>query len=196
VRNVPASLTLLRFLSRYCLGPSDLQCCITTGVPPPPPPPPPPPSSGCRYITRAEWGARAPNGVTYMSDMVPYVFVHHSAGSSCNSLSSCSAQMRGIQNYHMDSNGWNDIGYSFLMGGDGNLYEGRGYNVQGSHTSGYNSVGYGVCFIGDFTSLYPTDGAMQAYVRVVYDCLIPRGKIGGNYKLYGHRQTSATACPG
>ncbi len=41
---------------------------------------------------------------------------------------------------------------SFLVGNDGNVYEGRGFNVQGAHTSGFNAVSYGTCFIGDFTS--------------------------------------------
>ncbi len=29
-----------------------------------------------------------------------------------------------------------DIGYNFLIGGDGNVYEGRGWDRQGSHTIG------------------------------------------------------------
>ena len=39
--------------------------------------------------------------------------------------------------------GWSDIGYSFLVGGDGKVYEGRGWNHVGAHTSGYNSEGIG-----------------------------------------------------
>ena len=33
--------------------------------------------------------------------------------------------MKGIQNYHMDSRGWSDIGYNFLVGEDGRIYEVR-----------------------------------------------------------------------
>lgn len=44
-----------------------------------------------------------------------------------------------LQNYHMDSNGWWDIGYNFLIGGDGNVYEGRGWGVVGAH-AGDSSV--------------------------------------------------------
>ena len=39
--------------------------------------------------------------------------------------------------------GWWDIGYSFLVGEDGNIYEGRGWNEIGAHTKGYNDVGLG-----------------------------------------------------
>ena len=68
-----------------------------------------------------------------------------------------------MQNYHMDSNGWCDIGYSFAIGGDGEVYEGRGWNHVGAHTGGFNSVGYGVDFIGDFTDHDPTQAAQDTY---------------------------------
>ena len=57
--------------------------------------------------------------------------------------------------------GLNDIGYSFLIGGDGNIYEGRGWNVVGALTNGFNRKGYAASFIGDFTSRLPSEAAMQ-----------------------------------
>ena len=61
--------------------------------------------NGIRIVTRAEWGARSPTSVSYLSLPVPYAFVHHTEGSTCSSVSSCSSVVRGIQNYHMDSLG-------------------------------------------------------------------------------------------
>jgi N-acetylmuramoyl-L-alanine amidase len=52
----------------------------------------------------------------------------------------------------MDINGWDDIGYSFLVGGDANAYMGRGWDKVGAHAPGYNSQSIGICFIGSFTS--------------------------------------------
>ena len=63
----------------------------------------------------------------------------------------------------MDTRKWSDIGYSFLIGGDGKIYEGRGWNKSGAHTQGFNSQGYGVAFIGDFTSTNPTPAAQRAF---------------------------------
>ena len=60
---------------------------------------------------------------------------------------------------------WSDIGYSFLIGGDGRVYEGRGGKRVGAHTGGYNSVGYGVSFIGTFTSAYPNQAMITTYER-------------------------------
>lgn len=39
---------------------------------------------------------------------------------------------------------------SFLVGQDGGVYEGVGWRFQGSHTFGYNDIGLGVAFMGDF----------------------------------------------
>jgi hypothetical protein len=56
--------------------------------------------------------------------------------------------------------------FSFLIGGDGNVYEGRGWNVVGAHTGGYNTVGYGYCFIGDFMNLNPNSISQDAYLQL------------------------------
>ena len=39
--------------------------------------------------------------------------------------------------------GWSDIGYNFVVGEDGNVYEGRGWNSVGAHTYGYNNRSIG-----------------------------------------------------
>lgn len=40
--------------------------------------------------------------------------------------------------------GWPDIGYSFIIGEDGNIYEGRGWNTIGAHTYNHNYDGLGM----------------------------------------------------
>ena len=75
-----------------------------------------------------------------MQNNRPYLFVHHAETSSCSDLATCSQIVRGIQDWHINGNGWCDIGYSFLVGGDGNIYEGRGWDEIGAHTGGFNSV--------------------------------------------------------
>ncbi|WP_411026571.1 peptidoglycan recognition protein, partial [Salmonella sp. s54395] len=113
-----------------------------------------------------------------MSTPVDYFVVHHSAGSTCTDISSCSSVVRGIQNYHMDNNGWWDIGYSFLIGGDGNVYEGRGWDSQGAHAgvTEYNTNSIGVCMMGDFTNTMPTPAALQTLDDFV-TCAVTMGKL-------------------
>jgi N-acetylmuramoyl-L-alanine amidase len=56
----------------------------------------------------------------------------------------------------MDANKWNDIGYNFLVGEDGNVYEGHGWDSVGAHALSYNPKSIGICFIGDFTGASAT----------------------------------------
>lgn len=106
-----------------------------------------------RIVTRAEWKARKPVSREPLPDSpTPYVVVHHGGISSyCQDRASCSAIVRSYQNYHLDGHGWSDIGYHFLVGEDGNVYEGRGWDAVGAHAPGYNGQGIGICMIGDFS---------------------------------------------
>lgn len=42
------------------------------------------------------------------------------------------------------------IYFSFLIGGDGKVYEGVGFHKVGAHTRGYNTRSLGIAFIGNF----------------------------------------------
>jgi N-acetylmuramoyl-L-alanine amidase len=78
-------------------------------------------------VSRAEWGARAPSTtLSNLPNPVTYAVIHHSAGAPCTTKASCITTVKNIQTYHMNTNGWSDIGYNFLVGEDGNVYEGRG----------------------------------------------------------------------
>lgn len=144
-------------------------------------------SGGCsnvNIISRSQWGARNPKHVTAMHVPVHEFFIHHTESPSCSSQSECSARVRGIQNYHMDSRGWSDIGYSFLVGEDGNVYEGRGWTHVGAHTAGYNSKAFAASMIGSYMSHLPNSKALAA-VKNLIACGVHLGKISANYRLYG-----------
>ncbi|XP_048242634.1 peptidoglycan-recognition protein SC2-like isoform X2 [Haliotis rufescens] len=153
-------------------------------------------SSECpRIITRAEWGARSPRSTSNLAGAVRYAFIHHGLSSPCSSQSSCSERVRSYQNYHMNTRGWSDIGYSFLIGEDGNVYEGRGWDRIGAHTKGYNSVGLGFCMIGDFRNRVPNSAAINT-VKALIACGVRLGRIQSSYTLRGHRDMVHTDCPG
>lgn len=52
----------------------------------------------------------------------------------------------------MDTKGWDDIGYNFIIGEDGNIYEGRGWGKKGAHSKPFNSKSIGICIIGNYMS--------------------------------------------
>ncbi|XP_070572363.1 peptidoglycan-recognition protein SC2-like [Ptychodera flava] len=175
------------YQSGLCSGPANRRCCLSSGSP-----------TYCglvRVVSRSEWGARAPKSRSTMTTPVDFTFIHHTVGNRCYSQSACSAEMRGIQNYHMDSLGWNDIGYSFCIGEDGYAYEARGWGVVGAHTSGYNSVSHAISYLGNFDPVLPNEKALNAGQQLI-DCGVSQNYIKSNYRLLGHRDVGSTACPG
>jgi N-acetylmuramoyl-L-alanine amidase len=158
--------------------------------------PTPTPAGGCpRIVSRGEWGARAATSYITISRPIPRVFIHHTESAGCTSQSSCSAAVKSIQNYHIDSKGWADIGYNFLVGEDGNVYEGRGWDRVGAHALRYNPTGLGISMIGSFDSRLPNSAALNAVQRLI-SCGVSLGKISGSYALHGHRDGVCTDCPG
>ena len=72
------------------------------------------PGSCPTILSRAEWGARPPTEQSnHLPDLLPMVFVHHSAMVECEDRETCSQAVRDIQDYHMDENKWWDIGYRY-----------------------------------------------------------------------------------
>ncbi|QOV41501.1 FG-GAP repeat protein [Streptomyces ferrugineus] len=117
-----------------------------------------PPSTVTRppIATRAQWGAdesKVDDPPSYI-DKVQAVFVHHTVGSNSYSCAQSASLVRGIMAYHTDVNGWNDLGYNFLVDKCGQVFEGRAGGadlpVQGAHTYGFNSYSTGIAILGDF----------------------------------------------
>jgi len=135
-----------------------------------------------KLITRSEWGARAPKCRTTVnwSGSFPLI-VHHTVGPQ-------SQTVRQIQNFHMDTRGWCDIGYNYLIDWDGRIYEGRGFEVFGAHTGPGGNAYPAVSLIGTYSSVEPSDAMHQS----VYDLM---DSIGASF-LKGHRDYMSTSCPG
>ncbi|HEY2327870.1 MAG TPA: FlgD immunoglobulin-like domain containing protein, partial [Gaiellaceae bacterium] len=146
--------------------------------------------------------------------------VHHTAGSNNYTPAQSAAIVRGIQLYHVQGNGWNDIGYNFLVDRYGTVYEGRGggmtRNVIGAHAGGFNSGTVGIALIGNFSSATPPKAMQDALVKLLawrldIAHIDPLSTVaytsGGNLKfkagkvvtlraISGHRDTGPSECPG
>ncbi|XP_034544842.1 N-acetylmuramoyl-L-alanine amidase-like isoform X2 [Notolabrus celidotus] len=153
-----------------------------------------------QIIPRCQWGAEEYRGTpTPLSLPLQFLYVHHTyePSSPCLSFSRCSLNMRSMQRFHQEDRGWSDIGYSFVVGSDGYVYEGRGWNLLGTHTRGHNSIGYGVSLIGNYTAILPSRHAMDLIRRRLVQCGVDGGKLAANFTIHGHRQVvNYTTCPG
>ncbi|XP_051889568.1 peptidoglycan recognition protein 5 isoform X2 [Pristis pectinata] len=151
---------------------------------------------GCPHIvSRSEWSQRASLCSKTLPPSRKYAVIHHTLGKRCFSMVTCKKQLQNIQHYHMVTRKWCDIGYNFLIGEDGNIYEGRGWTKQGAHTYGYNWNSLGISIMGNFMRDAPNKLALTAAQNLI-QCLASKGYLASNYVLKGHRQLGKTKCPG
>ncbi|XP_046807180.1 peptidoglycan-recognition protein LC-like isoform X1 [Lucilia cuprina] len=121
--------------------------------------------------------------------------ISHTASEPCETLKICAERIRVIQEFHMNSLNWDDIGYNFLISSDGRVYVGRGWDAVGAHTKGYNYDSVGITFIGTYMKTPPTEAQLNACLLLLEEGLRLK-KLAPNYHVYGARQFSATESPG
>ncbi|XP_012613893.3 N-acetylmuramoyl-L-alanine amidase [Microcebus murinus] len=127
-----------------------------------------------------------------------FLYVHHTyePAQPCTDFARCAADMRSMQRFHQDGNGWEDIGYSFVVGSDGYVYEGRGWHWVGAHTLGHNQLGFGVAIVGNYTAALPSEAALRTVRDELPSCAVRAGLLRPHYAALGHRQLVRTHCPG
>ena len=157
-------------------------------------------------ISREAWDAleRSESGIS--TSEVTHLIVHHEAGS--NESSDWAARVRAIQYFHINGNGWYDIGYNFLVDPNGNIYEGRvgGDDAIGAHYCARNRNTMGVCMLGDYSVIEPTIAAQQGLHKILAwkaakETIDPLASsyhysVGDLPHIAGHRDGGCTFCPG
>ena len=147
-------------------------------------------------ISREEWIAQRQVGpLNNLTLPVKYVLISHTASASCHTIFLCSQRVRHVQTYHIETYHWSDIGYNFLVGGDGLAYVGRGWDYEGAHTLTYNNISIGISFIGTFNDFVPPKRQLEAAQKLI-KLGVKLGKISEDYILLGHRQVVKTLSPG
>jgi len=53
-----------------------------------------------------------------------------------------------ITRWHVEENGWSDVGYHFIITLDGVVHYGREVERAGAHVRGHNSDSIGICYVG------------------------------------------------
>lgn len=144
-----------------------------------------------KLVTRKEWGARPPKRTPdKFNGPLRGLTVHWGGprvGTSTHDR--CDDKVRGWQNFHMDTKGWNDIAYNWVVCPHGYLYEGRGASASNA-ANGYRAVNetyLAVCYLGGKGEAF-TNEAKQAILELKDYLKAPR--------LNAHRDHKSTECPG
>ncbi|XP_056638356.1 peptidoglycan-recognition protein 2-like [Diorhabda sublineata] len=146
-------------------------------------------------VTKDKWQGLPSIAVDYVIIPVTKVVIHHTVTPECSTQETCSSMVKSIQNFHMESLEFPDIGYNFLVGGDGRIYEGAGWHKVGAHTRGYNKNSLGLAFIGNFAVKRPSNIILNAAKKFL-ECAVTIGELSDDYIVFGARQVSQTASPG
>ncbi len=181
------------------------------------------PAGAPTIIPRAAWGGDAvrPRATPEVGD-VQIAFVHHTVTANDYGPGDSAGIVLGIAKYHRDVNGWNDLGYNFLVDKYGQIFEGRAGGVDqaivGAQAQGWNSHSTGIANLGTFQDIPETDAALDAMARLIawklpFHGVPVNGQVvvrsaGGASNRYragtdvtferisGHRDGCSTECPG
>ncbi len=155
---------------------------------------------------------------------VEMAFVHHTENPNGYAAGAVPAMLRAIYVFHRYVNGWNDIGYNFVVNLYGRIFEARAGGIDepvvGAQAGGYNLFSTGIAVLGTFSSVPISKAARDALEKLLAWKLSLHGvpaqghvtvkvnPAGASYsrfpanarvslpRIAGHRDGDATECPG
>ncbi|MFF5520922.1 peptidoglycan recognition protein family protein [Streptomyces coeruleorubidus] len=173
--------------------------------------------------SRSDWGADeslVKDPPTYTTG-TQAMFVHHTAGTNDYTCAESASVVRGVFLYHVRSNGWNDIGYHFVVDKCGRVFEGRAGGIDkpvlGAHTYGFNTGTSSISVLGDYNKTTANTAVRESVAKVAAwklglygidptgTVVLTAGADNGKYKagqkatlprIPGHRDGYPTECPG
>jgi hypothetical protein len=103
--------------------------------------------------------------------------------------------LRALQSWGASDRNWWDVPYHYLLGYNGEIYEGRDYHFMGETNTTYDPGGHFlISVVGNYSKQEPTQGQLNAIADLmawaVKEFEVPLENIGGHY------QYADTDCPG
>lgn len=151
-------------------------------------------------VGRVTWNARAPKFVTPLNPREVRGLSFHYTGMNADEQAdhrNCPARVQAVQNYHMDTQKWNDGAYNFVVCKHGSIFVMRGWWARSAAngTNAANDAYIAVCFLGDDTA--GRDDVTRAG-RAALARIIDRFEhhYGKRPVLRPHSAFRQTACPG
>lgn len=152
-------------------------------------------------LARSAWAPAPPREVR-PTDPARITY-HHTDTPTTFTVEDSRRRIRSIYDDHMTrrdgAERWVDIGYNYIVDGAGNVFEGRGAEVQGSHTNDQNPGNVGISLIGDYQALPVPKLQEHAAIQLA-------GALADEYRMdtsasnfvLGHKENTGarTACPG
>ncbi|MCM8540780.1 MAG: N-acetylmuramoyl-L-alanine amidase [Lentisphaeraceae bacterium] len=154
----------------------------------------PAPASSVGIISRSKWAKYRIKGNITPMGTVKKITVHHTDDGKALAKMSDLQFLQAMENHHRNTRKWACIGYHFIIGRDGKIYEGRPIKYQGAHASSNNPNNVGISLIGNFNSSMPSKYQMKSLEGLLYK-LRKQFKVSSS-SVYGHTHLGQTECPG
>lgn len=175
-------------------------------------------------VSRAQWHAdeKIVKEKAQYTGAARAVFIHHTNNGNRYDCADAPEMMKAVQADHVNDEGWDDIGYNFVVDRCGTIYEGRAGGVtrpvRGAHTKGFNADTVGIAALGTFTD--PNTPVPQPMLDAIEriaawklrpgtdprgdviltstnsESLYPKGNHADLQVISGHRDSYGTDCPG
>ncbi|KAG5868951.1 hypothetical protein JTB14_014384 [Gonioctena quinquepunctata] len=136
-----------------------------------------------QFLKRDDWGARPPKSLVKVTKPVNMVIIKHTHTRTCDSFIDCVSVVATRQSQDA-RDGRPDISFNFLIGGDGNVYEGRGWGVQPQQRNDTIDIAY----IGTYDIDELTPSMIDA-AKVLLKDGMKRKYLTDNYIIVCHNQT-------
>ena len=117
---------------------------------------------------------------------ISHIVIHHSASAHKTTLEEITAWHR--------ARGFTNVGYHYVIEGDGVVRRGRTIASIGAHTKGHNLTSVGICVVGDNTKTAEVWTPRQ--IESLKTLVATLCELFPNASVCGHRDLTATACPG
>lgn len=157
-----------------------------------------------QVFERHDWHARNWKQFT-LQDLPREAFIHHGAELDARDTDTIGEQVQAMQqtqNFHMDTRGWSDIAYHYVVfqpehpGVHARVFEGRPVHHIPAAQLNHNTGTLAICVYGNFEH----HDALKPNTRWAIECLLarkPQLTGAGNVRtLGGHRDVVQTDCPG
>ena len=101
-----------------------------------------------------------------------------------------------IRKWHVQDNGWRDVGYHYIIRRNGEVELGRSIRDTGAHAAGYNHKSVSVCMVGGMAEDNSAENNFTAQQWTALLDLVKQLKL--NYPdadVIGHNEISEKECP-
>ena len=120
-----------------------------------------------------------------------YLVVHCSA-----TKPSMDIGLREIKRWHVDDNGWRDVGYHYIIRRNGEVELGRSNRDTGAHAAGYNHKSISLCMVGGMAEDNSAENNFTAQQWTALLDLVKQIKVDyPEADVIGHNEISEKECP-